>query len=165
MFIYIFGLIFCFIGAFVFSSLVEYWVHRLMHIFPKAFPPHPRHHVSNAGQGFIREFRDYVIGSSILMFAPFIISMDIGLSWFLGALSYAAFAAYDHQLQHDNPKACFWMKMPLHYVHHEYNQWHHNFGIGVDWWDFVFGTYQEADWLTEKAQDVPRKDLWELKWM
>ena len=164
MYIYTFGLICCFSGAFIFSSFVEYWMHRLMHRFPKAFPTHPRHHVNNAGQGFIWEFRDYTIASSLPMCALFLVSKEVGLAWLLGALSYAAFAAYAHQLQHDNPKACFWMKMPVHYVHHEYNQWHHNFGLGVDWWDFVFGTYQEADWLTEKAQDVPKKGLWELKW-
>ena len=98
------------------------------------------------------------------MFTPCLISWEIGLSWLFGCLVYAAFASYAHQLQHDNPKACFWMKMPVHYVHHEYNQWHQNFGIGVDWWDYVFGTYQQADWLEEKAKDLPKKSPLELKW-
>ncbi|MGK7914056.1 MAG: sterol desaturase family protein [Prochloraceae cyanobacterium] len=159
------GLFICFIGSFVFSSFLEYWLHRLMHIFPKLFPPHPRHHLKNTGQGVLGEFRDYVLGTSIVMFPAFFISWEIGLSWLLGTLSYAAFAAYAHQLQHENPKACFWMKMPVHYVHHEYNQWHHNFGLGVDWWDYVFGTYQDTNWLVEKAKDLPKKKLLQLKWI
>jgi len=77
----------------------------------------------------------------------------VGISFFLGMLFYAAFAAYAHQLQHENPTACFWMKMPVHYVHHEYKQWHHNFGLGVDWWDRIFGTYKPVEWLTEKEQN------------
>ncbi len=158
------GLILCSIAAFVVASLVEYIAHRLMHIYPKAFPVHPKHHVENTGQGFLWEFIEYVKFSFLAMLTPFLFSWEIGLSWLIGSFIYAVFAAYAHQLQHDNPKACFWMKMPVHYVHHEYDQWHHNFGLGVDWWDYVFGTYKEADWLVEKAQDMPRKKLLELKW-
>jgi len=162
---HVLGLIICAIAAFVFGSFVEYWLHRLMHWFPKVFPTHPRHHINNSGQGFLWEFRDYILLSSVVMFTPFLISLEIGLSWLIGSLVYAAFASYAHQLQHDNPKACFWMKMPVHYVHHEYNQWHHNFGLGLDWWDFVFGTYKDADdWVEEKAQDVTQKSPLELKW-
>jgi len=42
------------------------------------------------------------------------------------------------------------MKMPVHYVHHKYGMWHHNFGLAVDWWDHVFGTYKPVEWLTEE---------------
>jgi sterol desaturase/sphingolipid hydroxylase (fatty acid hydroxylase superfamily) len=47
---------------------------------------------------------------------------------------------------HDRPELMFWMKMPSHHVHHTYHQWHHNFGVTVDWWDHVFGTYKEMPW-------------------
>ncbi|ELS00847.1 sterol desaturase [Xenococcus sp. PCC 7305] len=152
------------IAAFIVSSLVEYFAHRLMHIYPKAFPPHPQHHIENTGQGFFLELVEYVKFSCLAMLTFFPFSWELGWSWLIGSLAYAIFAAYAHQLQHDNPKACFWMKMPVHYVHHEYDQWHHNFGLGVDWWDHVFGTYKEADWLVEKAQDVPKRKPLKLKW-
>ena len=92
--IHIFGLIICFISCIVFSSFVEYWLHRLMHIFPKVFPTHPRHHLNNSGQGFFWEFRDYILLTSVLMFSPFLLGRNIGFSWLLGALTYAAFSSY-----------------------------------------------------------------------
>jgi sterol desaturase/sphingolipid hydroxylase (fatty acid hydroxylase superfamily) len=159
-----FVLILCFISAFIFASFMEYWLHRLMHLFPKTFRFHVNHHKKNEGQGVFGEFKDYVIGTSAIISMMFLISRDLGLSWLLGSVSYAAFAAYAHQLQHENPIACFWMKMPVHYVHHNYNQWHHNFGLGVDWWDRVFGTYKPTEWLTEKEQQFSEKGNWEIKW-
>ena len=158
-------LILVFFSAFIFASFAEYWLHRLMHIFPKQFQFHVNHHKRNEGQGVLGEFKDYVLGGSLLIFMMFLISWDIGLAWFLGAISYAAFAAYAHQLQHENPTACFWMKMPVHYVHHEYGQWHHNFGLGVDWWDYVFRTYKPTEWLTEKEQQLSEKGALDIKWL
>ena len=53
--------------AFVISSLVEYWVHRLMHKPYKLGEKHRDHHRRNAGQGVIWEFRDYFLGGVIAM--------------------------------------------------------------------------------------------------
>lgn len=138
--------------AFVFASLVEYWVHRYMHFAPqsKMGKVHVEHHRKNTGQGFWREFRDYLKGGFVLMFLMFPFSYLAGLSWMIGSLTYAVFAAYAHQMQHEDPSKCFWMKMPVHYVHHHYNQWHHNFGLGVDWWDWIFGTYQVLEWQNSR---------------
>lgn len=151
--------------AFVFASLVEYWMHRLMHYFPRVFQFHTSHHRRNQGQGVLKEFINYFLGGLVVMCAMFLYSWEVGISWFLGVFSYAVFAAYAHQLQHENPVVCFWMKMPVHYVHHEYNQWHHNFGLGVDWWDHVFGTYKPVEWLTEKEQNLAPKSPLDLKWL
>jgi sterol desaturase/sphingolipid hydroxylase (fatty acid hydroxylase superfamily) len=160
--------------AFLFASLVEYWMHRLMHIsskhklkqkFPKIGVVHTEHHIRNTGQGVLGEFRDYVKGGLLVLFVMFLYSPVAGISWLVGLLSYAVFAAYAHQLQHDNPTKCFWMKMPVHYVHHKYNQWHHNFGIGVDWWDHLFGTYKEMEWLTEKELEEIDRGYLDIKWL
>ena len=123
----------CFLLAFIFASLVEYWLHRLMHVSQKIGERHRDHHRRNEGQGVIWEFRDYVRGSCIVMFIMFCYSLEAGIGWFLGGLSYAAFSAYAHQLQHENPTKCFWMKMPVHYVPHKYGMWHYNFGLAVYW--------------------------------
>ncbi len=152
-----------FIAAFVVASLVEYWIHRLMHASQKLGERHRDHHRRNEGQGVIWEFFDYIKGSAIAMGLPFLISVEIGSGWLLGALAYAAFSAYAHQLQHENPTRCFWMKMPVHYVHHKYGMWHHNFGLGVDWWDHVFGTYKLVDWLTEEELSQ-ETGYFALKW-
>ena len=29
---------------------------------------------------------------------------------------------------------------PVHFLHHKHHMWKTNFGITVDWWDYVFGT-------------------------
>jgi sterol desaturase/sphingolipid hydroxylase (fatty acid hydroxylase superfamily) len=154
----------CFAIAFVLASLVEYWVHRLMHQPLRLGQRHRDHHRSNEAQGVLWEFLDYVKGTIIVMVPMFLVSLSAGLGWTLGGLIYAAFSSYAHQLQHENPAKCFWMKMPVHYVHHKYNMWHHNFGLGVDWWDHIFGTYQPVKWQMEGEQNPAEKDLWELRW-
>lgn len=153
-----------FVAAFVFASFVEYWMHRLMHASPRVGQRHRDHHRRNEGQGVLWEFFDYVKGSAIAMLIPFLFSVAAGLGWVAGALVYAAFSAYAHQLQHENPTRCFWMKMPVHYVHHKYNMWHHNFGLGVDWWDHVFGTYKPVEWITEEEKAQANRGYLQLRW-
>jgi sterol desaturase/sphingolipid hydroxylase (fatty acid hydroxylase superfamily) len=153
----------CFAIAFVLASLVEYWVHRWMHRSPRFGQRHRDHHRRNEAQGVIWEFLDYVKGTLVIMVPMFLVSLSAGLGWTLGGLVYAAFSSYAHQLQHENPTRCFWMKMPVHYVHHKYNMWHHNFGLGVDWWDHVFGTYQSVEWRTEDDPQ-PERTLLHLRW-
>ena len=150
--------------AFIFASFVEYWVHRLMHKSPRFGQRHRDHHKRNEGQGVLWEFWDYVKGTSVLLVLPFLISAPIGLGWCLGGLAYAAFSSYAHQLQHENPTKCFWMKMPVHYVHHKYNMWYENFGLGVDWWDHIFGTYKAVDWLDETELNQPERNYLQLRW-
>jgi sterol desaturase/sphingolipid hydroxylase (fatty acid hydroxylase superfamily) len=153
-----------FIAAFGVASLVEYWIHRLMHVSVRIGARHRDHHRRNEGQGVVWEFRDYVLGSLILMPAMFLISAAAGWGWLLGALAFAAFSAYAHQLQHENPTKCFWMQMPVHYVHHKYGMWNHNFGLAVDWWDHVFGTYKAVDWLTQEELNRPQLGYSQLRW-
>lgn len=156
----------CFVLAFVLASLVEYWVHRLMHGSPKLkiSEKHRNHHRDGTGQGVLWEFLDYVKGTILAMCLMFFVSPIAGAGWLLGALVFAAFSSYAHQLQHDNPTRCFWMKMPVHYVHHKYGMWHHNFGLAVDWWDHVFGTYKAVDWLTEEELSQPERGPLALRW-
>ena len=154
-----------FIVAFIFASFVEYWLHRLMHIIPhfgRDIVPHYEHHQENTANGVLQEFRDYAMVVPLSLLA-FFISIPIGISFVAGSLFYAAFSAYAHQLQHENPTKCVWMKMPVHYVHHKYNQWGCNFGLAVDWWDRIFGTYQAVDWLTESELEIER-GYWQIKW-
>ncbi len=153
-----------FIAAFVLASLIEYWIHRLMHVSVRIGAKHRDHHRRNEGQGVVWEFRDYVLGSLILLPVMFFVSWPAGWGWFLGGLGFAAFSAYAHQLQHENPCKCFWMKMPVHYVHHKYGMWNHNFGLAVDWWDHVFGTYKAVEWLTPDELNRPQLGYAQLRW-
>jgi sterol desaturase/sphingolipid hydroxylase (fatty acid hydroxylase superfamily) len=153
----------CFAIAVVLASLVEYWVHRLMHRPYRLGERHRDHHRRNEAQGVLWEFLDYLKGTLVIMLPMFLVSLPAGIGWTAGGVAYAAFSSYAHQLQHENPSRCFWMKMPVHYVHHKYNMWHHNFGLGVDWWDHVFGTYKLVEW---QSQDKPLPTLafHQLRW-
>lgn len=155
-----------FIIALVFSSFMEYWLHRLMHISPRFgrdIVDHYRHHKENVAQGVLPEFKDYSMAMPITLLA-FLISVPVGISFIAGSLVYAIFSAYAHQLQHESPTKCVWLKMPVHYVHHKYNQWDYNFGLAVDWWDKLFGTYKATDWLTEEELKQSQKEYWQVKW-
>ena len=136
-----------FIFAFIFGSFLEYWVHRFMHIYPKfgnGITAHYSHHRSNTTQGFLGDFLDFSL-VSLLVLPALLISVPFGSIMVSGIITFAAFASYAHQIQHDNPHKCFWMKMPIHYVHHKNNQWDSNFGLAIDWWDRVFGTYKSVN--------------------
>jgi sterol desaturase/sphingolipid hydroxylase (fatty acid hydroxylase superfamily) len=155
-----------FVLTLIFGSFMEYWLHRLMHSWPKFgrdIITHYDHHRRNEGQGVIGEFKDYLKAVVALSWV-ILISRPIGIGFILGACVYAIFSAYAHQLQHDNPSKCFWMKMPVHYVHHKYNQWHHNFGLGVDCWDKVFGTYKPMEWQEEAELNQPERGYLQIKW-
>ncbi|MEO0375998.1 MAG: sterol desaturase family protein [Cyanobacteria bacterium P01_A01_bin.17] len=89
-----------FIAAFIFASFVEYWLHRFMHIDPYHLGKvHVQHHQENTGQGFLPEWRNYVIGTAPIMGTTFLFSWQIGVCCTLGGIAYATFAAYAHQLQ------------------------------------------------------------------
>lgn len=136
----------CFVLAFIVSSFLEYWIHRLMHVWPRfgRLTSHYKHHYDESF-GLLEDFKSYSVVAVI--FCPvFLISWSAGIGAILGGLFFAAFAAYTHQLQHLNPTQCIWMKVPVHYLHHKYS-WHYNFGLSVDWWDRVFGTYKPLAWL------------------
>jgi sterol desaturase/sphingolipid hydroxylase (fatty acid hydroxylase superfamily) len=141
----------CFIFAFIFASFLEYWVHRLMHLYPKFGNEiaHYGHHRSNTAKGFLLDWLDFSL-VSLLLLPAFLVSLSIGIAMTSGAIVFAGFASIAHQIQHNNPDKCFWMKMPIHYVHHQNNQWDSNFGLTVDYWDRVFKTYKPIELLPEK---------------
>ena len=135
-----------------------------MHAPGKFGERHREHHKNNEGQGVVWEFRDYVKGTLPLMLLPLFFSISFGIGWLSGAIAFAAFSSYAHQLQHENPVKCFWMPMPVHYVHHKHQMWHHNFGLAVDWWDRVFGTYKKVDWLTKEEERLAKQSYLQLRW-
>ncbi len=155
------------IGGFVFGSFVEYWGHRWMHTI--TWGPgktHREHHARGTAQGVLLEFWDYFKFTIFLMWPPFLISLPAGIGWVIGANAFCLFSAFGHQVQHDNPKSCFWMRMPVHYVHHAHNQWHHNFGLSLDIWDHVFGTYQSLEWENKlKPEQRAGGHFWQINWL
>lgn len=137
------------LSAVLVASLVEYWGHRLMHMGYLMKAHHARHHRLGSGQGWLREFRDYALPSLPFCGLFFLISAPVGLGFLVGAMAFAAVAAFAHQAQHENPKLVWWMGQPVHSMHHYHREWHHNFGITVDWWDRLFGTYKAHEPLPD----------------
>src|SRR5581483_3230173 len=71
-----------------------------------------------------------------------------------------------HQLQHERPELCFWLPRPGHYLHHRHRMWRHNFGITVDVWDRVFGTYRSEPWRPDKPfYAYPLRDFLRISWI
>jgi sterol desaturase/sphingolipid hydroxylase (fatty acid hydroxylase superfamily) len=68
-------------------------------------------------------------------------------------------------VQHEKPELVFWLPRPVHHLHHSQKMWHHNFGILVDFWDRVFGTYKPVD--PQPHEPRPRVTLlsyFQIKW-
>ena len=128
--------------TFLLGTLVEYWGHRLMHMGRLLKKHHAKHHRLGSGQGWLGEFRAYGVPTAVVGLALWLIAPAVGTGWWLGGLMYAAIAAYAHQVQHEMPRHVWWSAQPQHAVHHYHQEWHHNFGITVAWWDRVFGTYK-----------------------
>ncbi|HMO15384.1 MAG TPA: sterol desaturase family protein [Pirellulaceae bacterium] len=159
-----------FLFALLIGTFVEYIVHRLMHAGKLFYKIHAQHHQANQGQGWLWEFRDYYLPSLPISIVGFIVFWMLwglypGASFFVGCFLYAALAAYAHQIQHERPELCFWMARPVHYLHHNGKMWHHNFGILVDFWDRIFGTYKRVD-PPEHAQRKrgPLTAYFKIKW-
>lgn len=153
-----------FLAALVVSTFVEYAVHRLMHAGVMVHARHVAHHKDGWGQGFWLEFRDYLLPGLLLMLPPWLLGPVIGAAWTLGCVATAAFIAYAHQLQHDNPLACRWMRVPVHYVHHRDQMWHHNFGMSTDLWDRLLGTYKLVAFGDEFRPEEHGRGPFEIHW-
>ena len=67
------------------------------------------------------QFLDYFLPSLPFLWFGFFYSIAAGAGWFMGGFIYAIIAAYAHQVQHDNPDLVFWLKKPVHHLHHQGN--------------------------------------------
>jgi sterol desaturase/sphingolipid hydroxylase (fatty acid hydroxylase superfamily) len=155
--------------GFVSGTFGEYWIHRGMHRGLILAEVHASHHRDGTGQGAFGEFLGYSVGT---LFAAFL-CLPIDYYWISGGvlaagvisgvMMHAVFAGWCHQAQHEDPRLMFWLsKTPTHFVHHRLNQTRHNFGISVDWWDHVFGTYKlESNWRSLTDPKEPRA-WWQL---
>jgi sterol desaturase/sphingolipid hydroxylase (fatty acid hydroxylase superfamily) len=154
-----------FLFAFFIGTLIEYGVHRLMHAGKFLHKKHAKHHQAAQGQGWLGEFKDYFLPGVAIIWAGFLFSWAAGIGFAFGCFAYACLAAYAHQLQHENPDLVFWLPRPVHHLHHNNRMWHHNFGILVDFWDRVFGTYKKVDYEPRKKRsEYTFSSYFKIRW-
>jgi sterol desaturase/sphingolipid hydroxylase (fatty acid hydroxylase superfamily) len=158
-----------FLAAFLIGTFVEFAVHYLMHRRVVLGKVHTLHHAEGTGQGWFGEFLVYFLPALPFMIGCLLIgwlllgALWLGIGMVIGGTFYAAFAAYAHQVQHERPELTFWMRRPVHYIHHTQNMWHHNFGISFDFWDRLFGTYKLVDWQ-HKPGSIRLRDFFRIHW-
>lgn len=133
------------------GTLVEYWVHWLMHhgLFLTRF--HMLHHRENNADDWLKDlFKIYIPGFVPVMLLPFIPLIWVesswlfysGIGWALGTVSYLGVFSLCHHMHHQNPQKLFWLAPGFHDVHHTPGNYRHNYGVVVDWWDRILGTYK-----------------------
>jgi len=145
-----------FVGGFLFSyvvgSLTEYLVHVCMHRKIAYGKVHVFHHKWANGQGVWGEFVDYILPTAPFLAALFAFdyfvlgALWLGIGTIVGGFWFCAFSAYTHQLSHEWPELIFWLRFPVHHLHHYHNMWHHNFGVTTLLWDRLFGTFKDVEW-------------------
>lgn len=161
------ALFFC---GLVLSSLAEYWTHRMMHRAGLLAAAHRRHHLHASVGGVLYELCEHAKHGGPVAAAPgAIVAWTVGLvpaaAFLAGGLAWAAWAAYAHQLQHEDPGSCFWLRMPIHAVHHHHDMRHANYGVGTDVWDRIFGTYVSAAWRSASESGPPRRGPLGIRWV
>lgn len=152
-------------GAFLFGTFSEYMIYRAMHWGILHPDGHRHHHETNEARYFLRDLFDYGTAAALLSWPGFLVSTVSGFGWVLGAFVYAAAASYAHQIQHANADLVFWLRRPVHRLHHAHDMTGHNFGILVDWWDRLFLTYRPIEWpRTPPAGGYRLADYFAIPW-
>ena len=160
---------FSFFFVWVIGSLLEYFVHVFMHRRLLQGKIHTAHHKEANGQGVWGEFVDYFLpGLPILVgffaFDYFVLhALWLGIGAIVGGIWFCAFSAYTHQLSHERPELVFWLRFPVHHIHHYHNMWHHNFGVTTLLWDRLFGTYKKVVWTPTKP--VQLRNFFRIHWI
>ncbi len=156
--------VFLLVGVLV-ASFGEYLAHRLMHEGWFQGKVHAAHHMENASHGWVREFGIYIKPSSVPIIVIggllwYFLSGHACSGWILGSVGQVAWTALTHELCHTDPDLVFWVR-PVHYFHHEHNQWQCNFAFTNTVWDRLFGTWQDDP--TWKRGPFPWRKLRSLK--
>lgn len=151
------------------ASLVEYWVHVLMHRRVLLGRTHINHHREPDGETWFKQFAYYALGCAFAASAivPACWALDVlplGVGIAAGSVAWSAWVAYAHTLQHERPELVFWMRLPVHHLHHKHEMSNANFGLSVDWWDRVFGTYRPVPWEPDPAVRRTLRAFLTIRW-
>jgi len=154
------------ITSVVVGELSVYWVHRLQHHPRVRDKGHEYHHAHAEPRSWWLEFWSYLRPGTIpiTIFGGLfwlVFDAQFAIAWWFGMLLYMAFAAFVHEIYHTDPNLIFWSR-PVHYFHHEHNQWKHNFAFTNTLLDRAFGTFKDdPTWVRKR---VPLTRVLQIKW-
>lgn len=132
--------------GFIYSSILEWWLHKVPLHKSFLFKNHIEHHKLTGRDMFDPDYFNSLFGSGETIFAIFIAVLHIPLLLWLKYF-YITFFCYlisyliVHRLSHTN--IIFAKRyVPWHYIHHCVNA-KKNFGIVHPIIDIIFGTYKK----------------------
>jgi sterol desaturase/sphingolipid hydroxylase (fatty acid hydroxylase superfamily) len=132
------------VAALFFGTLVEYLLHRAMHEWGFFTARHWYHHKVNHAHDWLWDaFCYYLPLSTPLLLIGLLGGFYFFVGWCVGDLVFCFILSACHYIQHHHPRKVFWMRYPIHKLHHRCRKADrcYNYGIVTCWWDHVFGTY------------------------
>lgn len=147
--------------AITLGTLAEYLIHRyIAHArrirwFNQLFIRiHAEHHRSNTPDTLWGDYKDFLLGALPIFWLGFLYHWKIGLVFAAFSLSFPFVVALVSNWSHYHPQRIFWMKEPIHAVHHRLDlpgASQVNFGITTTLWDRLFGTFKTQKALQDEA--------------
>lgn len=112
-----------------FYSLLEWTVHRLLHLFNSR--RHRRHHIVLKSKNDYTANLEKVLTVLILAFPFFLVDLNVLSLW----LNYTTYEFF-HSWVHRNKGGA----ASYHTIHHFSKDWRKNYGVLSPFWDKIFGT-------------------------
>lgn len=133
-----------FLLACAFADLLAYALHRACHEAGLFSRRHWRHHAAAAQDHWLKDALLFYGPPCIpLYLAGLLAGASFGCGWAAGGAAYTLLFAWAHHLQHARPGAAFWMRRPVHALHHEARGGRCNYGVLHPGWDLLLGTYRD----------------------
>jgi sterol desaturase/sphingolipid hydroxylase (fatty acid hydroxylase superfamily) len=142
-------------GGYLFWTLFEYWLHRLVfHFEPEAglgarlhWIIHGVHHDHPNDPKRLVMPPAVSLPLAALMFGLFVLALGLPTAWMFTAAFLGSYLVYDelhYYLHHGRPTTWAGRKLRELHMRHHFQDDHVGYGISAPWWDNVFGTaYRE----------------------
>jgi sterol desaturase/sphingolipid hydroxylase (fatty acid hydroxylase superfamily) len=143
------------LGGYVFWTLTEYWLHRIVfHFEPERgigawlhWMIHGVHHDHPNDPMRLVMPPSASIPLAILFGALFQLVLPFGAACGVSAGFFAGYLAYDmthYYVHHVTPRGPLGRKLREHHMRHHFQDDTVGYGVSVPWWDYVFGTAPRA---------------------
>jgi sterol desaturase/sphingolipid hydroxylase (fatty acid hydroxylase superfamily) len=144
----------CLVGGYLFWTLFEYWLHRVVFHFEPEKGIGARLHwiIHGVHHDHPNDPKRLVMPPAVsvplaaIMFGLFVVVLGLSAAYMFTAAFLAGYLVYDmlhYYLHHHRPRSAVgrWLR-ELHMRHH-FQDDHVGYGISAPWWDHVFGTSKQ----------------------